>query len=51
MGIALAPLQAATQFSVTINSTEINAGTLQDQVDLRHCGAPFSPFTLTENHM
>jgi len=51
MGITLPPLQAATQYSVTINSTEINVGRLQDQVDLRHCGALFSPFTLTENHM
>jgi hypothetical protein len=45
------PLEAATQYSVIISSTEINVGRLQDQVDLRHCGAPFSPFTLTENHM
>jgi len=51
MGTAMPHLQAATQYSVTINSTEINAGRLQDQVDLSHCAASFSPFTLTENHM
>lgn len=45
------PLRAATQYSGTINSTEINVGRLQDQVDLSHCGAPFSPFTLRANHM
>jgi hypothetical protein len=51
MEIAMPPLQAATQYSVTNNSTEINAGRLQDKVDLSHSGAPLSPFTLTENHI
>jgi len=46
MDIAMPPLQAATHYSVTINSTEINVGRLQDKVDLSHCGAPLSPFTL-----